>query len=105
MSDTIKDIANELVLQLSGVVEDLSRLKGWNANTLRKAFGMLPTVVKKVESASKALQLGNESKRELAIELVTRLRPAPVWLPDFIYRQILGWAVDSTVAALKDRFE
>lgn len=101
----IKKIADEAIPAVKEVVEKLKTLRGWNMGSLKAAYDMLPEVAKKVEVIGRLRGLKGSEKKELAIELVTRLRPAPFWLPTPLYRMILGWAVDSIVAALKDRFE
>jgi hypothetical protein len=101
----IKKIADEVIPAASEVAAELKKLHGINMATLQAAFQMLPGIVKRVESVGKIKDLTGAEKQELAIELIIRMRPSPWWLPTPLYRQLLGWAIDSTVAALKDRFE
>lgn len=101
----ISKIADEAIPAVKEVIDRLKTLHGWNMSSFKSAYDMLPEITKKVEVIGRLRGLKGSEKKDLAIEIVTRLRPAPFWLPTPLYRMALGWAVDSIVSALKDRFE
>ena len=66
----LKILADELVPAVKSVLEDLSRLKGFNLATLNQAKELLPVILKKVEVVGKVKDLTGAEKQELAVELV-----------------------------------
>lgn len=100
----ISKLVDESFVTLKEVFAKLAQLKGWNMASLKAAFDMMPEIVKHTELVGRLRGLSGEEKKSFAIELILRLRPAPFWLPGPLYRMVLGWAIDSIVAALKDKF-
>jgi len=100
----INKLVDESFMTFKDIFAKLAQLKGWNMASLKSAFDMMPEIVKHTELVGKLRGLNGEEKKSFAIKLILRLRPAPFWLPTPFYRMVLGWVIDSIVAALKDKF-
>lgn len=100
----MKALAALYIDSIKAVATELSRLKGWNLNSVTGALRCTPMVVKEVEKISSIRKLTGAEKNSLAVEFILRLVPLPWWFPESVARPMLEGFVSAVVDALKDRF-
>lgn len=100
MAQDIKALAASGIEGVRLAAEELSRLKGWNIESVKGFVSCLPVVIKHTESVGEALKLTGAEKQELAVEIILKLVPLPWWLPVVVVRPILEGAINAVVEAL-----
>lgn len=78
---------------------------GWSlVRNLRGLSGLMsaaPEVVARVEALGHSLNLPGAEKKALAIETILLLVDEPAWLPEWVFRAVLNFAIERAAAALK----
>jgi len=93
------EIAGEAAKIAKAVKEIFAKMKGIHGG-IKGIFKAAPAVVEEVEKAASAwASITGEDKKAMAVEAILLIVPLPSWLPTFIARALISWAIE---AALKE---
>jgi len=96
-----KDVLAEAAKIAAAVKAIYAKAKGIHGG-IKGIYKAAPAVVEQVEIAAKAWAgVTSENKKAMAVEAILLMVKLPWWLPKFVARSLISWAIESALTALK----
>ena len=90
-------VAEDIAQEVRFAYFDMKGIKG-----VRGAIKAAPAVVARVQTIGDKLKLLGTDKKAIAVNAILGLIP-DTWVPDWLIRPFISWAIEKAVKALKKR--
>ena len=95
--EKLQEAVKRVVEEVKGASLDIRGLRG-----LTGAWALVPRVIERVEKLAIELGMLGEDKKAAAVEAILLLVPDR-WIPDWLLRPLIGWAIEQALPLLRKR--